>query len=206
MSFYTRRIGPRLVNFACSQPIIAAQRSRVVPLADGIVVEVGFGSGLNLPFYDRARVKRLIGVNPPDGLPDLARIEEEGQGLDVELLLEGGEAMSLPDASADTLVVTYTMCSIPDVRAAIAEMRRILRPGGRLLFCEHGRSDVASTARWQDRLTPLWRPIGLGCHLNRDPVALLQEGGFKVTDVERFAVPGVPAIVGFHHIGSAVPR
>lgn len=204
MSFYRHHIGPRLVNFACSRPLVTAQRRLVVPRADGVVVEIGFGSGLNLPFYDRDRVKRLIGINPPDGLPDLAQIDEMAQGLDVELLLEGGEAMSLPDATADTLVITYTMCSIPDIEAAISEMRRILKPGGRLLFCEHGRSNDASTARWQDRLTPLWRPLGLGCHLNRNPVALLQRGGFTVEDVARFPLPGVPDVVGFHHVGSAV--
>lgn len=206
MSFLSRTLGPRLVNFACSRSIVTTQRRRVVPLAEGVVVEVGFGSGLNLPHYERGRVKRLIGVNPPDGLPDLAHVDEAGQGLEVELLLEGAEAMSVPTASADTVVVTYTLCSIPDVRAAVAEMRRILKPGGRLLFCEHGRSCEATTARWQDRLTPLWRPLALGCHLNRDPAALLAEGGFEITEVDRFAVPGVPEILGFHHIGSAVPR
>lgn len=206
MGIYDRRIGPRLARIACGLPLVARQRQRVVPKAAGVVVEFGVASGYNLPYYDRSKVTRLIGVNPPDGFCDPSHIEEIAGTLPIEILEESAEALSLPSAVADTVVVTYTLCSIPDVKAALSEAHRILKPDGRLLFCEHGRSTKASTARMQERLTPLWRPLACGCHLDRDPVGLLTRAGFEIDCVEQGSLRGVPDVVGFHHVGIASPR
>jgi len=205
LGFYSTHIAPHVLDAVCSFRSLTAQRQRIVPAAHGTVVEIGIGTGLNLVHYDPARVERLIGVNPPDGLQRLADRRAGAVGFPVDILAESAEAMSLPDAIADTVVVTYTLCSIPDVEAAIAEMRRILKPDGRLLFCEHGRSDDPFVALWQDRLTPVWRPMAGGCHLNRNPAELLVAGGFTLDRHEAFTPKGVPSLVGFHHLGSACP-
>ncbi|MCC2113808.1 MAG: class I SAM-dependent methyltransferase, partial [Hyphomicrobiales bacterium] len=172
----------------------------------GVVVEIGIGTGLNLAHYDPAKVSRVIGVNPPDGLAMLAEKRRPQAGFPVELLAESAEAMSLDSNLADTVVITYTMCSIPDIRSAIEEMRRVLKPGGKLIFCEHGRADTPGLARWQDRLTPAWRWVAGGCHLNRDPGALLETGGFALTTYDRYPISGAPSLVAFHHVGVATPR
>ncbi|MEZ5840699.1 MAG: class I SAM-dependent methyltransferase [Hyphomicrobiales bacterium] len=205
MSFYSTHIAPHVLDAVCSFRSLTAQRRRVVPAAYGTVVEIGIGTGLNLGHYDPSRVDRLIGVNPPDGLQSLAEKRAREAGFPVKIMAESAEAMSLPSGIADTVVVTYTMCSIPDIEAAVAEMHRVLKPTGRLLFCEHGRSDREFVAQWQDRLTPVWRPIAGGCHLNRNPAELLAAGGFEIDYHEAFAIDGVPSLIGFHHVGSASP-
>ncbi|MEW5423059.1 class I SAM-dependent methyltransferase [Amorphus sp. 3PC139-8] len=206
MGIYQRLIGPKLIRMACGAGVLARQRQKVVPKAQGVVVELGVGGGHNLPFYDRQKVTRLIAVNPPDGHSDPDQLARRADGLSLEFLGESAEALSLETASADTVVVTYTLCSIPDVNAALSEARRILKPGGRMHFCEHGRSTNASTARLQERLTPLWRPLACGCHLDRDPIALLTGTGFAIEHLDQGSLKGVPDVVGFHHVGTAVSR
>jgi len=204
--FYRRHISPYVVNAVCSFPKLTEQRELVVPQAEGVVVEIGIGTGLNLVHYDPERVRHVIGVNPSDGLTSLVDFSRLHGDISGELVEESAEAMSLESGTADTIVVTYTMCSIPDIAAAVSEMRRVLKPGGRLLFCEHGRADDPRTARWQDRLNPIWRSMAQGCHLNRRPGELLEEGGFTLEDAHRYPLVGVPSIIGFHHIGTARPR
>lgn len=204
--WYRRHVGSRIVNAVCSHPKLTEQRHHVVPHAEGVVVEIGIGTGLNLTHYDPARVRHVIGVNPPDGLTALVDFHRLHGDISGDLVLESAEAMSLDNGLADTIVITYTMCSIPDIAAAVAEMRRVLKPGGKLLFCEHGRADDARTARWQDRLNPAWKTIAHGCHLNRTPGALLEAGGFTLAEERRYPIPGVPSVLGFHHAGVARPR
>nr|WP_319532156.1 class I SAM-dependent methyltransferase [uncultured Cohaesibacter sp.] len=194
------------VHLVCGLPIVTRQRQKVVPMASGDVVEIGFGSGLNLPHYDRDRVRHVIGVNPDDGLPTLGRKAIDRHDLSAELLVESAEAMSLPSASADSVVVTYSLCSIPDVEAALNEMRRILKPEGRLFFCEHGRSPSSRVARLQDSLTPPWRFMAAGCHLNRDVGALLKGAGFALEQYDVFDLGLGTRILGTHHIGVAKLR
>jgi ubiquinone/menaquinone biosynthesis C-methylase UbiE len=181
VSFYTDRVLPHLLNLAMRHKELAAYRQRVVPAARGRVLEIGIGSGLNLPFYG-AGVDAVIGLDP--SLPLLSMAQTRATAAAPVSMLQGtAEAIPLETASVDTVVTTWTLCSIPDVTAALAEMRRVLKPGGALLVVEHGRAPDAAVARWQDRLTPLWKPIAGGCHLNRKIDALIHDAGFAVTDL-----------------------
>ena len=172
-SWYDRHILPHALDIACGLPMVSRQRQLVVPLAQGRVLEVGIGTGLNMPWYDKTRVTKITGLDPALELHPLARERIAQAGLDVALVGLSAEQIPLPDASFDTVLITYTLCTMPDPPAALREMRRVLAPGGRLLFCEHGRAPDESVRRWQDRLQPLWGKLAGGCHLGRDIPALL---------------------------------
>jgi len=180
------------------------QRTKLVPHARGRVLEVGIGSGLNLPFYDADRVTRVWGLDPSEELTARARDAAEDVPFDVELVTAGSEEIPFDAASFDTVVVTYTLCTIPEVVPALREMARVLKPDGRLLFCEHGVAPDADVRRWQERMNPIWRRLGGGCHLNRDVPDLIRRGGFEVTELETMYIPGWrPA--SFNYWGTAVP-
>ncbi len=197
---------PRLVHGACSLRVITEQRRRIVPEAEGVVLEVGIGSGLNLPHYDAAKVRRVIGIDPDPRLLAMSETRRRAAPFEVQVIEAGAEAMPLEDDLADTALVTYTMCSIAEVARALEEVRRVLKPSGRLLFCEHGRSDRPSTAKWQDRLNPLWRAVAGGCNLNRDVTRLVEDAGFEIAFLDNYTLPGTPGLLGFQYLGSARPR
>ncbi len=157
MGIYERFVLPRAIDFACGMKAVAAQRAKIVPEAGGRVLEVGVGSGLNLPYYAPSRVSELIALDPSPELLRMARAAADAASLPVRFVEAGAERIPLEAASVDTVVMTYTLCSIPDPDAALSEIRRVLRPGGRLLFSEHGRSPDERVRRWQDRLNPLWK-------------------------------------------------
>jgi SAM-dependent methyltransferase len=180
MRFYDRHLLPRLIDVACGSRALDRIRRQTVGEASGCVLEIGFGSGRNLDHYDPARVERILALEPDAGLRRLAAPRVRTSSLAVTFLEAGAEAIPLPDASVDTIVVTFTLCTIPEVARAAREMRRVLRPGGRLLFAEHGRAGTTRALRWQRRIEPLWKPLAGGCHLTRDPVAILREAGFEV--------------------------
>jgi ubiquinone/menaquinone biosynthesis C-methylase UbiE len=203
-SWYDRHILPYVIDLACGLKPVRQQRQKVVPLAQGRVLEVGIGTGLNLAHYDKSRISALVGVDPALQMHRLARKRMACAGLDVELVGLSAEQLPLPDASFDTVVMTYTLCSIPDPVPAVREMRRVLKPGGRLLFCEHGRAPDESVRRWQERLNPIWGRIGGGCHLDRDIPALLQEGGFALPNVQTMYLPG-PRPLTYNYWGEAIP-
>ncbi|WP_373236331.1 class I SAM-dependent methyltransferase [Cohaesibacter celericrescens] len=200
------RIMPSGVHLVCGLPMVARQRQKVVPFASGDVVEIGFGSGLNLPHYDRSLVRKVIGINPDDGLPRLARRAIAQQDIPAELLVESAEAMSLSSHCADSVVVTYSLCSIPNVAAALSEAHRVLKPFGRLYFCEHGRSETHHVSRLQDVLTPPWRWMASGCHLNRDVGGLIQAAGFELERYDIYDLGFGSRIIGTHHVGVARRR
>lgn len=204
MGFYDRYILPRVINCACGVKPIRYQRRKVVPEATGRVLEIGIGSGLNLPFYDPAKVEKLWGLEPVDEIRRMAEKAAVGAPFPVEFIGLPGESIPLDDAIVDTVVTTYTLCTIPDAVAALREMRRVLKPGGRLLFAEHGKAPDASVWRWQDRLDGVWGHIAGGCHLNRDIPALLHEGGFAVERLDTMYIPG-PRPLSFNYWGSAGP-
>lgn len=153
------------------------------------MLEVGFGSGLNLPFYDRARVERVLALEPGEGLRALATRRLRACAVPVEFLPASGEAIPLADASADSVVITFTLCTIPDVAQAAREMRRVLRRGGELLFAEHGTARSTRAQRWQRRIEPVWTPLAGGCHLTRDPPQVLRDAGFDVEWTEGLLDP-----------------
>jgi ubiquinone/menaquinone biosynthesis C-methylase UbiE len=187
-TFYQTRIMPYFVHGGCSMRAFARMRERIIPRAHGVVAEIGFGSGLNLPYYDPAKVSRLIGIDPDPVMLGIARQRSADVRLEIEMIEGRAEELPLPDASVDTAVVTYALCTIPDPQGALREIRRILKPGGRLLFIEHERSAQPWRSRWQDRLNGIWGRIAGGCHLNRTPRQFIENAGFVIglREQERF--------------------
>jgi ubiquinone/menaquinone biosynthesis C-methylase UbiE len=204
MGFYQDQILPFVIDLAMRQRNLAAYRNRVVPAAEGRVLEIGIGSGLNLPFYTR-KAERVIGLDPSPKLLSMARQAARRSMGAVEFLEGSAEAIPLADRSVDTVVTTWTLCSIPNASGALGEMRRVLKPGGRLLFVEHGRSPDPSVRRWQDVLTPVWKRIGGGCHLNRTIGALIEAAGFQFERIDTGYMRG-PRPLTFMYEGSARPR
>jgi ubiquinone/menaquinone biosynthesis C-methylase UbiE len=180
---------PYFVHGGCSMSAFSRMREKIVPRAEGVVAEIGFGSGLNLPYYDPAKVSRLIGIDPDPAMLRIARKQMGKYPIPLELLEARGEELHLPDASVDTVVVTYTLCTIPDPDAALREIRRVLKPDGRLLFIEHERSATAWRSRSQDRLNGVWGRLAGGCHLNRRPLEMIGDAGFVISSHERVRFP-----------------
>ena len=165
-------------------------RAQIVPQAEGRVLEIGIGSGLNLSFYDPAKVSVIVGVDPSAAMQKLAQQRAAQISIPVEMIaLELGQIQAA-DASFDSIVCTFTLCTIPDAMAALQEMRRVLKPGGKLLFSEHGLAPDLPVVRWQHRLTPLWKPFSGGCHLNRDIPALIRAGGFSIGQLDSSYLKG----------------
>jgi ubiquinone/menaquinone biosynthesis C-methylase UbiE len=203
MSIYQKHILPRVIHFVCGLKPMMDQRRKIVPMARGNVLEIGIGSGLNLPFYDPARVKHLWGLDPSLQMWKLAQKSLEKMELDVTFVEGDAQEVPLPDQSADTVLITYALCTIPNVHKALEEVRRVLKPKGQLLFCEHGAAPDTSVRQWQDRLTPTWKKLGGGCHLNRDIPSLLNNAGFDIREMDMRYIPGWrPA--GFNYLGIAM--
>jgi len=199
MGIYDKHILPRVLDFALRNKDSARLRALRIPQARGDVFEVGIGSGLNLPFYSQ-QVRRVYGADPSVELGRMARKRAAGQRVPVEFLVQSAEsAIPLADASVDTVVSTWTLCSIPDALAALREMRRVLKPGGSFIFVEHGRSPEAKVARWQDRLNPVWKPICGGCNVNRQMDQLIESGGFRITELQNEYLPGPRAMTYIYH-------
>lgn len=205
MGLYGKYVLPKLVHFACRLEPAMRQREKVVPEATGEVLEIGIGSGLNLPYYDAEKVQRVRGLEPAPEMMRMAREAAREVDPEVELLEAAAEEIPLDDASVDTVVVTYTLCTISEPEKALREMARVLGPGGALLFCEHGAAPDEGVRRWQRRITPLWKRLAGGCHLDRDIPALLEAGGFAIERLETIYLPGWrPAT--FNYWGRAAPR
>jgi ubiquinone/menaquinone biosynthesis C-methylase UbiE len=184
MELYGRHILPPLTHWAMRSPLLHTYRQRAASQASGLVLEIGFGSGLNLPFYDPARVARLYALEPQESMLKLARKAIARAPFPVQVLKAGAEQIPLPDQSMDTVLSTWTLCTIPAVEEALYEIRRVLKPSGQFLFAEHGLSPEPQVAGWQHRLTPLWRRCAGGCHLNRKHDELLHRAGFRFTGEE----------------------
>ena len=203
MGFYDRHILPRLLNAAMSAKPISYQRRKVVPRAQGRVLEIGFGAGHNLPYYDAAKVERIWALEPSAEMRERSAERRTASAIPLEFIDLPSETIPLDPNSADTILVTYTLCTIPDVMAALGEMRRVMKPGGRMIFCEHGEAPDESVKRWQTRITPVWKVIGGGCHVGRPIPKLIQDAGFKLDDIETMYLPGTPRFAGFNYWGSA---
>jgi ubiquinone/menaquinone biosynthesis C-methylase UbiE len=204
-SFYDRVILPRLLTCACSASPIMRQRAKIVPRASGRVLELGVGMGLNLAYYDPERVSQVVGVDPAPELRAAALAAPRDPRL--SLTVEDGTAEALPfdDKSFDSVVCTFTLCSVHTPPAALAEARRVLKPGGRLFYCEHGLAPDAGVAKWQRRIEPVWKRIAGGCHLTRPISTAIAAAGFALGPVESMYVPKTPKIAAWNEWGEATP-
>lgn len=202
MGFYDRHILPRCLDMACGIGPIEKQRAKVVPHAEGRVVEIGMGSCLNLPHYDEAKVSEIIGVEPDPYIWKRGADLRDASNIPVTQMGLSGEDLPLDDKMADTVVVTYALCTIPDPVKALREMRRVLKPGGKILFCEHGKAPDAKVEKWQGRIDPIWKRIAGGCHSGRDIPALINEAGLSIETMDTMYIPG-PKVLGFNYWGTA---
>ena len=204
-SIYDRFVLPVMLKCACSSPGIMKQRAKVVPLASGRVLELGIGMGLNLALYDAARVESVTGVDPAAELRAIAQAAPRDPGLSV--VVEDGTAEALPfeNASFDCVVCTFTLCSVQAPAAALSEARRVLKPGGRFLYCEHGLAPDAGIAKWQRRIEPIWKRIAGGCHLTRPITTAIAAAGFSIIRQDSMYIPKAPRFAGWSEWGEATP-
>ncbi|MDX8477954.1 class I SAM-dependent methyltransferase [Mesorhizobium sp. VK24D] len=203
MGFYQNYILPHVINLAMRNRDLLPYRERALSAAEGRVLEIGIGSGLNLPFYS-PRTSEILGLDPSSRLIAMAQRAASGSSMPVSLVEGSAEAIPLDAASIDTVVTTWTLCSIPAASKALAEMRRVLRPGGQLLFVEHGLSPEPNVRKWQDRLTPVWKRIGGGCHLNRPIRKLIEGAGFSISQMDVGYAKG-PKPMTYMYAGRAKP-
>jgi ubiquinone/menaquinone biosynthesis C-methylase UbiE len=202
-SLYERYVLPRFICCACGGRVFSRQRRKLVPRASGRVLEIGIGAGHNLAFYDPAKVESVVGIDPSPELRALADAAPRAEGLRVEIAAGAGEALPYPDASFDTIVCTYTLCSVAAVGRVLAEARRVLKPGGSYLFCEHGLAPDQDVARWQKRLDPLWKRLAGNCHLSRPVGETIAANGFVIEDIETMYLPKTPRFAGWNEWGRA---
>jgi ubiquinone/menaquinone biosynthesis C-methylase UbiE len=203
MSWYDRYILPRVLDIACGMEIVGQQRAKVVGLARGVVLEPGIGGGLNLPFYQPSAISRLIGVDPSIELGNRAKQRSATVPFPVELWSQSAELDVVAPESVDTVVFTYTLCTVPDAASVLAAAHRALKPDGIVVFCEHARAPDESVRRWQRRIEPVWKALAGGCHLTRDAAQQLRDSGFKIESLEEHYVDEAPRFAGFHQVGRA---
>ncbi|WP_148862741.1 class I SAM-dependent methyltransferase [Marinobacter fonticola] len=204
MSFYDDRILPHLIDLSCTIGPIMKLRQKLVPMATGEVLEVGMGSGVNLQYYNPDKVSLVWGLEPSEGMRRKAASNVARSPVEVRWLDLPGERIPLDDDSIDTILLTYTLCTIPDWHLALKQMRRVLKPGGKLLFCEHGRAPEPGIRKWQDRITPVWKKVAGGCHLNRPIGKLIEESGFEIETLENLYLDNAPKVAGYIYHGVAV--
>ncbi|MBJ22842.1 MAG: class I SAM-dependent methyltransferase [bacterium] len=206
MGFYEDRVVPKLIEVGCSTRPILKQREKVVPQARGRILEVGMGPGINIPYYDPSRVERVWGLEPSEAMRRKAAPRIAEAPFPIEWLGLPGEEIPLDDDSADTVLLTFTLCTIPDFAKALSQMRRVLKPGGHLLFAEHGAAPDENVRKWQDRINPVWKKLAGGCNINREIPRALEGAGFKIEEMETMYLPGTPKIAAFQYWGHATQR
>ena len=201
MNLYNKYILPKFLNCACGSKPINYQRQKVVPLANGKVLDIGIGSGLNIPFYNSDKIDIVIGIDPSHELIELAKELANDSKASIELVIGSAESIPYPDNFFDTVLVTYTMCTIPNVAIANKEMWRVLKDDGRLIFCEHGLAPDKKISKWQNRIDPFWGKIAGGCHLNRDIQKLITDAGFSFESLDKMYLPSTPKFAGYNYWG-----
>ena len=206
MSLYEEYVLPKFLNCACGSKPVARQREKVVPLAEGKVLEIGIGSGLNLPFYDKTKVDEIWGLDPSEELSEMARAVAIQEGMEVNFISSGAEEIPLPDDHFDSVLITYTMCTIPEVMRANTEIRRVLKNQGKMIFCEHGAAPDDNIRKWQKRINPFWGKIAGGCNIDRNIPSLIQDSGFDIIEIEEMYLPNTPKIAGYNFWGYAVSK
>lgn len=203
MGLYEKYVVPHVVNYACGIKPIARQRKKVVPLCEGTVLEIGIGTGFNLPYYDGSKVTKLIGLDPSEESWRLASKRAAHLPFPVEFIGLPGEEIPLEDNSVDTVLITFSLCTIPDPEKALEGMRRVLKPGGKLVFCEHGQAPDADVLKWQNRINPVWKTLFGGCNLNRKIPTIIEASGFKIDGLKTMYLPATPRIAGYNYWGVA---
>jgi ubiquinone/menaquinone biosynthesis C-methylase UbiE len=201
LGLYDKYILPKFLNCACGSKPINYQRQKVVPLAKGKVLDIGIGSGLNIPFYNSDQIDKVIGIDPSHELIELAKELANDSKASIELVIGSAESIPYPDNFFDTVLVTYTMCTIPNVAIANKEMWRVLKDDGRLIFCEHGLAPDKKISKWQNRIDPFWGKIAGGCHLNRDIQKLITDAGFSFESLDKMYIPNTPKFAGYNYWG-----
>ncbi|PIR14417.1 MAG: SAM-dependent methyltransferase [Flavobacteriales bacterium CG03_land_8_20_14_0_80_35_15] len=202
MNLYNKYVLPKVINWACSQKPNMIQRAKIIPQAQGTVLEIGVGSGLNLPFYDKARIKHLTAIDPSVETWDKNKFDIQKLPFNFEFIKAYAEAIPADNNCFDTVVITYALCTIPDTEKALEEIRRVLKPNGKLLFCEHGKAPDLAVQKWQNNINPLWKRLGGGCHLNKDIPLIIKQNGFNIKKLDAMYIPGwKPA--SFNYWGTA---
>jgi len=201
LSLYNKYILPKFLNCACGSKPINYQRQKVVPLAKGKVLDIGIGSGLNIPFYNSDKIDKVIGIDPSHELIELAKELANDSKASIDFVIGSAESIPYPDNFFDTVLVTYTMCTIPNVAIANKEMWRVLKDDGRLIFCEHGLAPDKKISKWQNRIDPFWGKIAGGCHLNRDIQKLITDAGFSFESLDKMYLPSTPKFAGYNYWG-----
>ena len=201
MGFYDNHIAPKLVDWGCATKPIMKQRAKIVPFAQGDILEIGIGSGHNFDFYDYGKVKNLIGLEPSQAMRKMAQKRADERGLDLRFMDLSAEKIPMADKKMDCVLVTYSLCTIGDPQAALAEMKRVLKKKGCLLFCEHGIAKAPNIRKWQYRIEPIWKKIAGGCHLTRDIIGLIKGAGFELDWVDDMRLPNTPAIAAYNYWG-----
>ncbi len=189
MNLYNKYILPKAINWACSQKPSMKQREKIIPLASGNVLEIGVGSGLNLPYYTK-KINTLTAIDPSKELWQKNKVNTKELPFNFEFIVAEAENLPLPPASFDTIVITYTLCTIPNLHSAFSEIKRVLKPTGKLLFCEHGKAPSNFVQKYQTIINPFWKRIGGGCNLNRNIPAIIEENGFTINKLETMYLPG----------------
>ena len=205
MNLYEKYVLPKLLNCCCNNPPMVYQRKKVVPLAEGDVLEVGIGSGLNLPFYNKSKINKLWGLDPSEELNKMASEVAKEEKMEVDFIISGAEEIPLPDNKVDTVILTYTMCTIPELDLANQEIKRVLKPEGKLIFCEHGIAPDEKVYKWQKRINPLWKKIAGGCNLHRNIPEIIKSSGFDIKEIDSMYLPSTPKFAGFNYWGFAKP-
>ena len=206
MSLYDKYVLPKFLNCACGSNPVARQRQKVAPLVEGKVLEIGIGSGLNLPFYDKSKIDELWGLDPSEELSDMAKKVADSENIEVNFISSGAEEIPLPDKYFDSVLITYTMCTIPEVARANREIKRVLKTGGKLIFCEHGEAPDENRRKWQKRINPFWGKLAGGCNIDRKIPKLIQNSGFEIVELEEMYLPKTPKIAGYNYWGYAVEK
>ena len=201
MNLYNKYILPKFLNCACGSKPINYQRQKVVPLAKGKVLDIGIGSGLNIPFYNSDKIDIVIGIDPSHELIELAKELANESKASIDFVIGSAESIPYPDNFFDTVLVTHTMCTIPNVVIANKEMLRVLKDDGSLIFCEHGLAPDKKISKWQNRIDPFWGKIAGGCHLNRDIQKLITDAGFSFESLDKMYLPSTPKFAGYNYWG-----
>jgi ubiquinone/menaquinone biosynthesis C-methylase UbiE len=201
---WSKFIQPRLISLACTSKPIRRQRAKVIPKADGTVLEIGFGSGHNLPFYNKKNVKKIIGLEPSVNMQKLSKRRLKDFNINFELLTERAEEIPLESNSIDSVVCTYTLCSISNPKLALSEIRRVLKKDGKFIFTEHAISPDLKISKFQKKIEPLWKFLADGCHLTRDIRKILIENGFNIDNSDDMYLPGTPKFIGYHIWGQLI--